>query len=208
ERARERDDAPEDPHEHRRAHRSGDARDVRRRLEDAGADCRVDDDEDAEKEADLAPQRRFAAAVVSRHARCGMRTPLSRATDSAVPCPAPAWRTMPTAGWTVSPRSSLFAAASVPSATMTMPACSELPMPTPPPWWKLTHDAPPAQLARAFKRGQSAMASEPSFMASVSRKGDATEPQSRWSRPMTMGAFTLPERTSSLKASPTLARSP
>jgi hypothetical protein len=71
------------------------------------------------------------------------------------------------------------AAASVPSATMTMPACSELPMPTPPPWWKLTHDAPPAQFASALRIAQSAIASEPSFMASVSRNGDATEPQSR-----------------------------
>ena len=36
------------------------------------------------------------------------------------------------------------------------------------------------------------MASEPSCIASVSRLGLATEPQSRWSRPMTMGALTLP----------------
>ena len=56
--------------------------------------------------------------------------------------------------------------------------------------------------------GTSAMASEPSFIDSVSRLGDATEPQSRWSRPMTMGAFTFPVRTSSLKSRPALARSP
>ena len=58
-------------------------------------------------------------------------------------------------------------------------------------------------LTSAFRIGQSAIASEPSFIASVSRLGDATEPQSRWSRPMTIGAFTLPVRTSSLKRSPT-----
>ena len=40
------------------------------------------------------------------------------------------------------------------------------------------------------------------------RKGEATEPQSRWSRPMTIGALTFPVRTSSLKARPTFARSP
>ena len=42
-------------------------------------------------------------------------------------------------------------------------------MPTPPPWWMLTHVAPLAVLTRALSSGQSAMASEPSAMASVSR---------------------------------------
>ena len=56
--------------------------------------------------------------------------------------------------------------------------------------------------------GQSAIASEPSFIASVSRFGEATDPQSRWSRPMTIGAFTRPLRTSSLKMRPARARSP
>ena len=55
--------------------------------------------------------------------------------------------------------------------------------------------------------GQSAMASEPSSMPSVSRSGLATEPESRWSRPMTIGADTFPLRTSSLKASPATCRS-
>jgi hypothetical protein len=50
--------------------------------------------------------------------------------------------------------------------------------------------------------GQSAMASEPSFIASVSRLGEATLPQSRWSRPMTMGAFARPLATNWLKISP------
>ncbi len=38
-----------------------------------------------------------------------------------------------------------------PSATMTMPACSELPMPTPPPWWNETQVAP---LTRVEQRVQ------------------------------------------------------
>ena len=68
--------------------------------------------------------------------------------------------------------------------------------------------APFTAFTSAFRIGQSATASEPSFIASVSRFGDATEPQSRWSRPMTIGAFTSPVRTSSLNASPALSRSP
>ena len=48
----------------------------------------------------------------------------------------------------------------------------------------------------------------PSRIASVSRFGLATEPQSRWSRPITMGALTRPEATSALNASPAFARSP
>ncbi len=42
-------------------------------------------------------------------------------------------------------------------------------MPTPPPWWIETHEAPEAVLSSAFNSGQSAIASEPSRMASVSR---------------------------------------
>ena len=45
-------------------------------------------------------------------------------------------------------------------------------------------------------------------MPSVSRLGEATEPASRWSRPITIGALTAPVRTSSLKARPIFARSP
>ena len=59
-----------------------------------------------------------------------------------------------------------------------------------------------------FSSGQSLTASVPSSMASVSRFGLATLPQSRWSRPITMGAFTSPFATISLKRSPALARSP
>ena len=81
-------------------------------------------------------------------------------------------------------------------------------MPTPPPWCSDTQLAPQAVLSIALSSGQSAMASEPSFIASVSRLGDATEPVSRWSRPMTMGAFTLPFFTSQLNRWPISARSP
>ena len=42
-------------------------------------------------------------------------------------------------------------------------------MPTPPPWWIDTQLAPDATLTIALSSGQSAMASEPSSMASVSR---------------------------------------
>ena len=68
--------------------------------------------------------------------------------------------------------------------------------------------APEAVLIIAFSSGQSAMASEPSSIDSVSRYGLATEPQSRWSRPMTIGALTLPRATRSLNASPARSRSP
>jgi hypothetical protein len=43
----------------------------------------------------------------------------------------------------------------------------------------LTHVAPDEVFTRAFSSGQSAIASEPSIIASVSRYGEATEPESR-----------------------------
>ena len=89
-----------------------------------------------------------------------------------------------------------------------MPAWIEYPIPTPPPWCTLTQCAPAAVLTSAFRIGQSAMASEPSFMPSVSRYGDATLPASRWSRPITIGADTSPRATRSLNTSPALSRSP
>ena len=52
-----------------------------------------------------------------------------------------------------------------------MPAWIELPIPTPPPWWTLTQVAPAAVFRSAFRIGQSAIASEPSRIASVSRYG-------------------------------------
>ncbi len=81
-------------------------------------------------------------------------------------------------------------------------------MPTPPPWWIDTQEAPDAVLTRALSSGQSAIASEPSFMASVSRYGEATEPESRWSRPMAIGADSSPLATISLNFRPALWRSP
>ena len=49
-------------------------------------------------------------------------------------------------------------------------------MPTPPPWCSETQVAPEAQLRSALRSGQSETASEPSFIASVSRLGEATDP--------------------------------
>ena len=69
----------------------------------------------------------------------------------------------------MSTRSRRAAASGVPSATITIPACSEFPIPTPPPWWKLTQVAPHAVFSNALRMGQSAMASLPSFIPSVSR---------------------------------------
>ena len=60
----------------------------------------------------------------------------------------------------------------------------------------------------AFRSGQSAIASDPSSIDSVSRYGEATEPESRWSRPMTIGARSSPRFTISLKRSPSRRRSP
>src|SRR5881394_3686918 len=109
----------------------------------------------------------------------GSRMPCRRAASSASGYPASACRATPIPGSFVRTRSRRRAAASVLSATITCPACSELPIPTPPPWWNDTHDAPDAVLSSAFKIAQSAIASEPSRIASVSRNGEATEPVSR-----------------------------
>ena len=83
--------------------------------------------------------------------------------------PASTWRMIPIPGSLVSTRSILLAARSVPSATQTWPAWIERPMPTPPPWWMETQVAPEAVLTSALRSAQSAMASEPSFIPSVSR---------------------------------------
>src|SRR5919108_34433 len=69
-------------------------------------------------------------------------------------------------GSVVSTRSSRSAASLVPSATTTIPAWIALPIPTPPPWCTLTQVAPAATLTSAFRIGQSAIASEPSGLAS------------------------------------------
>src|SRR5208337_5251346 len=71
-----------------------------------------------------------------------------------------------------------------------------------------TQEAPLAVFTSAFSSAQSATASDPSFIDSVSRYGDATDPQSRWSRPITIGAFNSPFATRSLSASPNLSLSP
>ena len=81
-------------------------------------------------------------------------------------------------------------------------------MPTPPPWWNDTQVAPDAVLRSRFRSAQSDTASDPSFIASVSRLGLATEPASRWSRPITIGAFNSPDRTIALNARPARWRWP
>ena len=59
-----------------------------------------------------------------------------------------------------------------------------------------------AVLTIALSSGQSATASEPSRIASVSRWGEATEPASRWSRPITIGACSSPRRDHLVEAQP------
>src|SRR5205809_966797 len=51
----------------------------------------------------------------------------------------------PVPGSAVRTRSRRPSASALPSATTTMPAWIELPMPTPPPWWTLTQVAPALQ---------------------------------------------------------------
>src|SRR3546814_13763129 len=81
-------------------------------------------------------------------------------------------------------------------------------MPTPPPGWSDTQVAPLAVLRRALSSGQSETASDPSRIASVSRLGLATEPESRWSRPITTGALSSPDATLPLYARPSPWPSP
>src|ERR1700761_4607061 len=81
-------------------------------------------------------------------------------------------------------------------------------MPTPPPWWNDTQVAPPEVFDIKLSKGQSDTASEPSFIDSVSLLGDATEPQSKWSRPITIGPFTLPVLTKLLNSKPAFSLSP
>jgi hypothetical protein len=108
----------------------------------------------------------------------------------------------------VSTRSTRRAPSAVPSARTCAPLWIDLPIPTPPPWCTATQAAPLATLSSALRTGQSAMASDPSSIASVSRYGDATEPLSRWSRPITTGALIRPDATRSLSSAPASARSP
>ncbi len=67
--------------------------------------------------------------------------------------------------------------------------------------------APAAPFNMAFNRAQSAMASLPSTMASVSRSGIDALPASRWSRVKATGPSISPEPISSLTASAALVRS-
>src|SRR5581483_7692788 len=76
--------------------------------------------------------------------RLGRSSPWVAACSIASAYPASACRMTPVPGSVVSTRSSRSAASSDPSATTTMPAWIELPIPTPPPWWTLTQVAPAA----------------------------------------------------------------
>src|SRR4051794_2583169 len=181
---------------------------------DPGDPLAVDRDrgvaDDAERAVACRIVRDELADVLDEHyaSAIGTRTPRSAATASARSYPASTCRRTPIPGSFVSTRSALRAASSVPSTTTTCPAWMERPIPTPPPWWMLTHDAPLAVLTSAFSSGQSAIASEPSAIDSVSRYGDATLPASRWSRPITIGAWSSPRATMSLNRMPRRWRSP
>ena len=89
------------------------------------------------------------------------------------------------------------------------PAWIERPMPTPPPWWMLTHVAPAARVDEGVEQrpvGDRVGPVEPSPRS----RGRARRPspESRWSRPITIGAYSSPVRTISLKRSPSRWRSP
>ena len=101
--------------------------------------------------------RRADRAPGRARARSLPRSPRRRGASRRVP------------GSAVSTRRSRSSASAEPSATTTIPAWIELPIPTPPPWWTLTQVAPAATLSNALRIGQSAIASEPSAIASVSR---------------------------------------
>src|SRR5439155_1137092 len=135
-----------------------------RAAERRAASCRRDElGEVADEQA--------ARPAVSAHSsvanRCiGRSSSCCAAASSASAYPASAWRRTPVPGSVVSTRSRRSPISSVPSATTTMPAWIALPIPTPPPWCTLTHVAPAATLIRAFRIGQSAIASDPSRIAS------------------------------------------
>src|SRR6476620_4225445 len=143
-----------------------------RRLRSRGRDC-------LHKVANEQARRSGRRAHSPRTGGIGSSRPCSAAASTAPSYPASACRRTPIAGSVVSTRSRRSAIPSVPSATTTMPAWIAFPIPTAPPWWTLTQVAPAATLTCAFRIGQSAIASEPSFIASVSRYGEATEPESK-----------------------------
>src|SRR4030067_363603 len=60
-------------------------------------------------------------------------------------------------------------------------------MPTPPPGWTLTQCAPAAVFTSALRIGQSAIASEPSRIPSVSRDGLPAPPLARVAPPLPSG---------------------
>ena len=81
-------------------------------------------------------------------------------------------------------------------------------MPTPPPWWNETQVAPPTALISALRSGQSAMASLPSFIASVSRLRRRDRAGIEMIAADDDRRLRLARRTISLNFSPAFARSP
>src|SRR5262249_15686680 len=146
-------------------------------------------DTDRVTSATASPPRRGIKVISNYHAFIGTSSPWRVAHARASSYPASPRRKTPLAGALAPARvRGGGGAGGVPSATMTWPACWLYPIPTPPPWWKLTQLAPLATLTMAFRNAQSLIASLPSFIDSVSRLGLATLPVSRWSRPITIGA--------------------
>src|SRR5690606_4343679 len=111
------------------------------------------------------------------HQTIGNLKPVSVAHSRATSYAASACRITPVPGSFQSTRAIRLSAASVPSQTITTPECCESPTPTPPPWCNDTQVAPPATFNMALSSGQSETASLPSFIASVSRLGEATLPE-------------------------------
>src|SRR5205807_3271643 len=142
--------------------RTAGASDVRDAIVLAGHRAVLDDRERRIPRPGLRPRHgRDAGVFDDQHQRVrpGICTPRSRATWIASSYPASACRRMPVAGSLVSTRSSRLAAAGVPSATITWPACSEYPMPTPPPCRKALQDAPLTALTSVLRIVQAATAS-------------------------------------------------
>src|SRR4029453_831344 len=98
------------------------------------------------------PDRRDLRPEVAEraHRLIGIVTP-EAASES---YPASTWRRTPIAGSLVSTRSIFCPASAVPSATHTCPAWMLRPIPTPPPWWMETQEAPGGGFKRAFRHGQ------------------------------------------------------
>ena len=95
----------------------------------------------------------------------------------------------------------------VPSATITWPACRLYPMPTPPPWWKLTQVAPPTAFMSIQDRPIGHRV-RPVAHGLCLAEGTGHAPTVQVVPANTMGAFSTPFATMSLISRPNRARSP